>query len=363
MDTIRIRMLGGFHLSVNDVSMDEKLDRTPKGQLMIQHLLLRGELIKTPEMAQLLSLASVSALKTLVSRTRDLLDAMSPALASCLATGVGGYYWQDDPQVQVDFTDFERGATSLLGCHQLTDDARAAFDSCMALYQGDLLGEMAQQEWLAARSSSLQKLYTDLVHHYLDLLQEIRDTQELIRVCRAALVMLPFNEALHLRLADVMMNGSAAGSSYHQLLLQYGKSLEDGIAQLRTSLIQPHNRQAIICSPNMLRQVCELTIRGLDRTGLSLFLVLFMISGKEGVQLSANAMDKIADSLVHHFASGLRRGDVVCQVSENQVAVLLPTASEHSARIALERISRNYLAQEQPDQDPIILTYRLTKLT
>lgn len=367
MDMIYIRMLGGFHLSVNGVSMDDRLARTPKGLLMLQHLLLRGDLIKAPEMAQLLSLASVSALKTLVSRTRDLLADMSPALAACLATGVGGYYWQDDPQVQVDFLCFERQAPALAECQELTDETRAALEACMALYQGDLLGDMAQQEWLADRSSALQKQYTALIHRYLDLLQKAEEVPDMVRVCRTALTLLPFNEALHVRLSQALQAvshpGMPAARGYHEQLIHSGKTLDDGISHLRTSLVQPHNRQAIICTLDMLRLVCELTIRGLDRTGLSLYLGLFMISGQDGEHINQLKMDNVAESLVQHFASGLRRGDVVCRVSENQVAVLLPTASEPSARIALERISRNYLGQEHIIQEEIILTYRLAKLT
>ena len=42
MDKIQIRMLGGFHVFVNGVAVDEQVLKTKKGCMLLQYLILKA---------------------------------------------------------------------------------------------------------------------------------------------------------------------------------------------------------------------------------------------------------------------------------------------------------------------------------
>lgn len=368
MDQLSIRMFGGFHLDLNNVSQDAALARSPKGQHLMQLLLLRsGETIPAPELINLLHLATPIALKTLVSRTRSLLAAIHPLLAECIATGSGGYYWDQTLPVDVDMLRFQRIAEKICVCHTLTTETRSQFEEALALYDGDLLGYSTGSELLAAKITAMQSLYLSLVLRYLNLLQEADEIDDMVRVCSAAANLMPFNETLHLRMAEILIRAGRSDTEkdalyYQRQVLDTSKTLDDSIAQLQRELGRTVRNHAFICDRSMLKDVAGLMLRMLDRSERSLYLGLIMLSTTSPNQLSPLQSDTLLEGLVRHLSQNLRRSDVVCRTGDMQVAVLLSTPSTDITRMILERITVNYLRQDNEMDSSCFLSYRLIEL-
>lgn len=113
MGHVQINLFGSFHVERDGKSVDEQLARSPKGMLLMQYLILAPR--QTAEAKTLMqvmwpeenSTSPDTALKTLISRQRALLRAISPELAMCLVTVRGGYRWVCPPEVSVDVLEFE----------------------------------------------------------------------------------------------------------------------------------------------------------------------------------------------------------------------------------------------------------------
>ena len=368
MDQLSIRMFGGFHLYVNSEAQDTALSRSPKGQQLMQLLLLRsGETIPAAELINLLHLATPIALKTLVSRTRSLLSGIHPVLAECIATGSGGYYWKESLPVDVDLLRFQRVAEKICTCHELTEETRAQFEEAIALYDGDLLGYTTGSELLAAKIAAMQTLYLSLVLRYLNLLEEADELDNMIRVCSTAANLLPFNEMLHLRMAEIMLRAGQSDTKkdalhYQRQVIDTSRTLDDSVAQLQRELGRMARNHAFICDRSVLKDVAGLMLRMLDRSNRKLYLGLIMLSTTSAAPLHPLHVDTLVEGLLRHLSQNLRRSDVVCRTGDTQVAVLLSTPSDEITRMILERITVNYLRQDNELDSSCFLSYRLIEL-
>ena len=300
-----------------------------------------------------------------MSRTRHTLTGIHPAFSRCLTTVQGGYLWRTDPLVEIDLLTFEGCMPLLHACTAPDDTSRALFDRTLSLYHGDLLGEHAHKVWAAGRARAVQALYLAAVLHYLTLLQEADALGDMLLVCRQAIALLPFSEVLRLRMSDILLKLRQTGLSPEALplrdrLLTIGSTLDDSIARLRGELLRTDSSQAIVCDGSILREVCQLMLRSLDRLGGPLSLGLMMFSASGDHVLSPMRLDLLSDSLIQLAASELRRSDAVCRVGPDQIALLLPMCSADSARVIMERTMRRFFAQYAADD--CLITFRVADL-
>lgn len=146
MGHVQINLFGSFHVERDGKSVDEQLARSPKGMLLMQYLILAPR--QTAEAKTLMqvmwpeenSTSPDTALKTLISRQRALLRAISPELAMCLVTVRGGYRWVCPPEVSVDVLEFEE----MLARMKLPGGATPSEEMLtrmLVLYQGRLLAD------------------------------------------------------------------------------------------------------------------------------------------------------------------------------------------------------------------------------
>ena len=107
-DTVRIQMLGNFLIYIGEQRVENPVAKSRKGAALVSFLVLnegRG-LTKQQLLRALWDDHKLNnpdnALKTLVSRMRTILNAMSPELGGCIASERGSYRWQSMPGVRVD---------------------------------------------------------------------------------------------------------------------------------------------------------------------------------------------------------------------------------------------------------------------
>lgn len=376
---IHIRLLGGFHVDVDGRSVDSVLAKSPKGIVLMQYLMLhQGESVSTRRLMEIMwpddtSASPEGALKTLVSRLRTIMTQVSDQLARCLTTVRGGYRWETQNGVNVDLDDFEALTQRLEKVEELDGDSRRDFRSALQLFGGELLQDQAIPDWAQQRAEKLRVAFLNMVEHYLNLLEDEGDTQEIIGVCRTALDAQPFNDGLHLRLTQALVTvkrdqealrqfqhassladgaeqavQSQKAREYYAQLMRSEQTINDTLDDLYVSLVNDVDTAgALVCDSHIFREMYHLQKRCLERLGADILLGVVMVSGLEDQPLQ---LDRTINGLVDVMRSNLRRGDTVTRHSVNQIAMLLPMASEMQGQMILERIKRGFY-QKFPNSD------------
>ena len=100
---VRIVLMGGFQIEADGVVHDDLLSRSRKGSYLIRYLILqRGKTASYQRLNRELktehhSENPESAMKTLICRTRSMLNKISPGLGKCIVSLPGGYKWESLP--------------------------------------------------------------------------------------------------------------------------------------------------------------------------------------------------------------------------------------------------------------------------
>ena len=105
---VQIRLLGGFDILVNGERQYNLAAKSRKGVSLMEYLILqRGRAVPVARLIRELWSGSrydspESALKTMISRFRALLNGISPGLGGCIVSEQGAYRWFSGPNVHVD---------------------------------------------------------------------------------------------------------------------------------------------------------------------------------------------------------------------------------------------------------------------
>lgn len=248
-DMIRIQMMGNFTIYINEKQVDHMVNKSRKGLALMQYLIMNrdarvsnrrltmafwpGEEIVNPE----------SALKTLISRMRTLLNQVSDGLGNCIASERGAYYWRSLPGMVIDVYDLQDALDGLMKCRE-DDEARAAlYEKILRLYGGDLLQNSEMNEWAMPQATTLHNEYVKSVYSYIDLLKARDDKRKVITVCRRALEVEPFDDRFHIELMQALLDSNATSEAkaqydeamylhYHYLNTEPSKELKEFYDQI-----------------------------------------------------------------------------------------------------------------------------------
>ena len=373
MSTIRLRLLGSFQVDMDGKSATDVLAHSPKGCQLIHYLILnRGHMETTAALTRVIwpdndSTRPESALKTLISRMRVLMQQVSPILGACLKTVRGGYQWETQPGVTVDVEEFLALASDLRGRIDVENDLQArAFRRMMSLYTGRLLRDQDQPEWMKQCADTLHRLYLDVVEEALQKLQDANRQQQMVSICREALDADPLNSSLNMRLMDALVHTgresealqqyhyasslhnaaddpASALDDYYSRMLQSGRNLQSSLESLKTELLVGIDTPgALVCDRVVFGELFRLEQRSLERTESTIILGVAMLSGLEK---SPWQLDAAMTGLINVMVSKLRRGDIITRLNATQVALLLPQATEADAGPITDRLKRSFYLQ------------------
>ena len=392
MDLIQIRLLGRFDITINGTRIDDQLAKSKKGSVLIQYLLLhRNESVPYNEIYEVLwpneeSANPESALKTLVSRMRVILSKFSKDLGMCIATTRGSYRWNMNVPCEIDMFEFEDLCNALKEVAPdapLDDDLRAKYAKVLDLYHGDLLPNLAEENWVVTRSVYLQNLYMDTVYRYLDSLQEAEDYDEIIRVCRRALEVNAFDERLHIKLMETLVRTNHNNEAlmqykhvtklhfrylgmkppegiqdFYKQIIKAGHVLDGDIDAIRRELSEFEEMSgAFVCEYAVFKEIYNLQVRNLDRAGQTMFLALLMATSLDGQNIDPLKLDDVMQKLLDVLRKTLRKGDTVTHYTASQYAILLPLKKYDDGKIVMERI-KNLFYRQYPNSN-IVLNYRI----
>ena len=392
-EMIRIQMMGNFTIFINEQQADHMVNKSRKGLALMQYLIMNrdarvsnrrlvttfwpDEDVVNPE----------SALKTLISRMRTLLNQVSAGLGSCIASERGAYYWRSLPGMVIDVYELQ-DTFAEIGRQRENNAAREAlYDKMMGLYKGDLLKSSELNEWALPQATSLHNEYVKNVYGYIDLLKTKNDDKQMIAVCRKALEMEPFDDRIHIELMTALINNNATSEAkaqydevmylhYHYLNAEpspelkdfYNQiveasntiefSLESVCKELRESANE-HN--AFVCDYPVFKEIFNIQMRNIERLGSTMFLAIVMVSKLNGQPMDSMKQGNIMRGLLEIMETNLRKGDIITHFSPTMIALLLPTVDYATGDIVMERLKQKFY-RKYPNSN-VLFNYRIAPLS
>ena len=392
-DTIRIRMMGDFTIYINAYQADHMVNKSRKGLAMMQYLIMNrdaqvsnrrlvstfwpDESVANPE----------SALKTLVSRMRTLLNQVSDGLGSCIVSNRGSYCWRSLPGMIIDVYELEDAFEQISKNLENEETLESLYQKVLHLYGGDLLKDSELNEWAMPRAVTLHNQYVEAVYGYIELLKARGDDRAVIGVCRKALEVEPFEDHIHIELMSALLKTSATSEAkaqydevmylhYHYLNAEPSKELKEFYRQIAeaSSTIEfslesicndlaesANEHNAFVCDYSVFKEIYNVQMRNIERLGSTMFLVIVMVSKLNGQPMDSMKQGNIMNGLLEIMRMNLRKGDIITHFAPTMIAMMLPTVDYNTGDIVMERLKQKFY-RKYPSSD-VQFNYRMAPLS
>lgn len=372
--TAQVQMFGGFRMTINGITITDQTNQSKKPWSILEYLItFRNREVSSGELIDLIWSDSQSvnpngALKTLVFRTRRLLDPFNIPTNSLIIQKRGTYAWT--PQIPLDtdtdqFEDLFRKSSQ----PDISDEERLELLlQALELYRGDFLPKSSWEAWVIPISSYYHSLFLNAAHKAIELLAARSDWDQIIRLCRKAIEIEPFDDDFHYHLIFSLYNKGEQIQAlehyqrttdlfYNEFSITPSERLKDLYKLIRDkkhgittdlSVIQESMQEenridgAFFCEYSVFRDLYQLERRSIERTGDSVFLCLLTVCEEDGELPKSFIMTRAMTNLGNAIASSLRQGDAYTRYSVSQYLILLPTASYENGEVVLQRIIRNF---------------------
>lgn len=376
MDTItaRVQMLGGFCMTIGNTTITDQTHQSKKPWSILEYLIaFRNREISSGELIDLIwsenqSVNPGGALKTLVFRTRKLLDPFELPTHDLIIQKRGTYAWNPRIELTVD-TDLFDELLERSNDPELSDDQQLhLLMQALELYHGDYLPKSSCESWVIPLSSYYHSQFMQASHHAIELLMEREAWDQLVALCQKSIEIDPYDDSFHYHLIYALHNqGKQALALEHyqhttdmfynefaitpsEQLKELYKLIQDKEHGIATdlSVVQDSMKETIhpdgayCCEYSVFRDLYQIERRTIARTGDSVYLCLLTISDEDGELpkpfITTRAMNHLNDAI----ASSLRQGDAYTRYSVSQYLIMLPTASHENGDMIMQRIVRNF---------------------
>lgn len=378
MDKIKVKMFGGFTVSWKGKTVSEENTRSKKALLLLAYLIYnRSRRITAQNLTELLwsepdeTVNPQGALKTMVHRMRNMFEPFGEKAGYDLIVSKGtSYSWNEEYEIEYDVETFD----ALCEQAQAENDPEKKLEKAkeaIAAYSGDFLPKFSMESWVMPISAYYNGLYVETVRTALSLLEEKDERTEMISVCENALKADPYNEEIYevlLRSLLLLGKRSEVISNYEKFFDQmtntFGIAPGDELRDIYHKAVSMENEStitwddlnsqirektgasgAMICDYDFFKAFYHLQARSITRTGDSIHIGLFTVSGKNGATLPKRSLQNVMENLETIIQTSLRRGDVASQCSSTQYVVMLQQANHENSCMVFERIIRAYYRQ------------------
>lgn len=390
---VKVNMLGQFSITIGDKQVADTKHQSKKPWSILEYLITFRKRDITPnELIELIwadeeSANPNGALKTLLFRSRKLLEPLGYSPQELIVQHRGSYAWNPNLTTVVDTDLFETAALNALEPN-LPDEAKVEqSQKAINLYKGDFLPKSEWENWVVPISTYYRSLYQKVVHMFSEYCMEQKDYPTVIDVCQQAAAIDPYDEDIHYKLilslyysgnashalehynhtVDMFYNEFAISPSDHfKELYKIIRDKTHGIITDLNMLLkmlqeETYNNGAFYCEYSVFRDIYQVESRAIERTGDSVFLCLLTVSNSNGQVLKPSIQQKAMAELDRAIQNSLRRGDVYTRYSISQYMILLPTASYEDGAAVLKRICQNF--RKQYTRKDLLVSYSLQSVT
>lgn len=371
--TIYIKTLGGFSLKVGDKEIADNNNQSKKPWCLLEYLVVfQKKSISPGELINIVwaddpGVNPGGALKTLMFRSRKLLEPLGIPPQKLLVQQRGSYCWTQEYPSFLDIDQFESICTQVLNQNRDDESALALCLEGLALYRGDFLPKAEYESWVIPISTYYHSLYQKLVYKTVELLTKKEDFSQITSICQAAVGIEPFDEEFHYHLVyslyrdghtsqaieeynhtmDLFYNEfSISPSDRFKDLYKIIRSKEQGINtnldSIQEALKEESLGGAFYCEYPVFHDLFQLERRAIERTGDSIYLCLLTISDLEGRPPKSSLLNKAMEHLNTAIRNSLRCSDVYTRYSISQYIILLPTVTTEMGEVVMKRILSNF---------------------
>lgn len=373
-NVIHVQTLGQFSVSIGGHSINNKDNQAKKPWSILQYLIaFRNRDITSNELIELIwsddqSANPGGALKTLVFRSRKLLEPLGIPPQELIIQRRGSYAWNPEYQTLVDADEFEALCLRAADGGAGKEEQLRLYLQAIGLYQGDFLPKSAWESWVAPISARYHSLYLQAAHKAVELLTSLGSWEEIAALCEKAIRIEPFDEDLHYSLIYALHSAGRQNLAlehykrtidqfYNEFSITPSERLKDLYKIIRDeehgvttdlSIIQESMQEqqrtdgAYYCEYSVFRDIYQLEQRAIERTGDSIYLCLLTVRLENGELPKTSVMVRAMDALKRAISGSLRRGDVYARYSIAQYIVLLPTASYENGCSVMKRIATSF---------------------
>ena len=372
---LRIQMLGEFSISAGRQTLRSTDSRSRKVWLLLAYMICcRNRLVTQDELiAQLWgdeekSTNPGNALKTMFHRLRTMLCQLEGFSGyDLIIRQSGSYAWNNEIPVSLDTEEFE----SLCRAAETAADAESKVEwylQALDQYEGDYLPQYATETWVIPTAAYYHNLYLQALEYTLPALEEAGRFREAAKICRRAVEIEPYNEALYCHLMrELIKTGDQQGavavyeSVCDMLFTDFGVMPSDELRSLYHEAVHSVNRQAVsildvqeqlrepdlingalYCDYDFFKVLYHAKARGLMRSGDAIHICLLSVENEKGGELPRRSLDRCMDNLQDLICECLRKGDVVSRCSLSQYVMLLPQANYENSCKVCDRIVKAF---------------------
>lgn len=376
MDTIhaQVQMLGGFRMTINGASITDQANQSKKPWSILEYLItFRNREVSSNELIDLIWADSQSsnpsgALKTLIFRTRKLLEPFHLPTHNLIIQKRGAYAWNPQVELTVDTDQFEDLFKKSNNPNISEPEQLELLLAALELYRGDFLPKSNWETWVIPISTFYHSQFIQAAHRAIELLAAREDWTHIIKLCRKAIKIEPYDDDFHYylifslynkgeqmqalehyqRTTDMFYNEFAITPSerlkdLYKLIRDKKHGITTDLSIIQESMQEENQSQgAFFCEYSVFRDLYQLEKRSIERTGDSIFLCLLTICEEDGELPKSFIMNRAMTHLATAIASSLRQGDAYTRYSVSQYMIMLPTASYENGEMVLQRIIRNF---------------------
>lgn len=374
LPVIHVQTLGQFAVSVGERSIDNQANQAKKPWSILEYLITnRNREISSNELIELIWADEESnnpggALKTLIFRSRKLLEPLEIPPQDLIVQKRGSYAWNTDYEIIVDADEFESLCNSAASLEQDEERQLDLYLQALNLYKGDFLPKSSWEAWVIPISTYYHSLYLQTAHRCIQLLSGKDRWKDVIDLCKRAISVEQFDEDFHYYLIYALYNIGEQNRAmehyrfatelfYNEFSITPSERLKDLYKIIRDekhgvttdlTIIQDSMQEeqngagAYYCEFTVFRDIYQLEQRAIGRTGDSIYLCLLTIRNAQDELPKSSIMVRAMESLNTAITHSLRRGDVYCRYSIAQYMILLPTASYENGITVMKRIIHNF---------------------
>ena len=371
--TIHVQTLGGFSIRTNGCQINDNSNQSKKPWALLEYLIVfQKKEISPAELIRIIwaddpGVNPNGALKTLMFRSRKLLEPLGISPQKLLVQQRGTYAWTQDYPTVLDIDEFESVCNQALSNSLDPEENLSLCMEGLSIYKGDFLPKSEYESWVVPISAYYHSLYQKLVYKTIQLLLDKQDYSQITSICQTAIGIEPFDEEFHYHLVyslykdghtsqaleeysnslDLFYNEFSISPTEHfkelyNIIRNSERGINTNLDSIQTSLNEESSGGAFYCEYPIFRDLFQLERRSIQRTGDSIYLCLLTVTGIDGKTPKSMILQKAMEHLNTSIMASLRCSDVFTRYSISQYLILLPTVTIEKGEMVLKRIISNF---------------------
>lgn len=374
--TVYVNVLGGFSIKVGNQEINDNSNQSKKPWRLLEYLIIYQQKETNPDelinaiWGDSLGTNPGGALKTLMFRTRKLLEPLGLPPQNVLVKQKGSYAWNREYPTVLDIERFESICTQVSSRMEEEEETLRLCLEGISIYRGDVLPKSEYESWVVPLSSYYHTLYQKLVHNTLAILLKKEDFSQITNLCRTAVGIEPFDEEIryglvyslyrdgHTRQAieeynhtmdlfyhEFSISPTVRFKDLYKTILNREQNINTNLDSIQEALGEKASSGAFYCEYPVFQDLFQLERRAIERTGDSIYLCLLTISDLDRHVPKPAVLNKAMEHLNHSIKSSLRCSDVYTRYSVSQYIILLPTVTREKGKMVLNRIKSHFCKQ------------------